>query len=238
MQRFHDTHIQNNLSTTEPWFQIFYTKYLQRITRSTLLWWLLSAALAAAFALGGYLQGSGQHIADSVLRLHIVANSDSPEDQQLKLQVRDRVLQDCSSLFAHCRTMEESIRIAQAHINRIQASAQDEIQRQGYDYTAQVQVKPSCFPTKRYDGVVLPAGTYQAVTITLGTAEGQNWWCVMYPPLCLINGVTHVPSASLKQLREILTPEEFELITQSENPPVKVKFKIVELLNQLHGNKE
>lgn len=169
-------------------------------------------------------------IADSVFRLHVIANSDSDEDQNLKYIVRDKVVEYMSSISQNASSKEEVIKIAKANLNKIQAIAAQTIRDNGYTYSVNVEVGNFSFPSKRYGDITLPPGYYDALRIKIGKAEGQNWWCVMFPPLCFVDVTSGVvPDESKEIMKENLSKEEFDLISKNSNE-VKVKFKIVEVL--------
>ena len=169
-------------------------------------------------------------IADSVFRLHVIANSDSAEDQNLKYIVRDKVIEYMSSISQNASSKEDVIEIAKANLDKIQAIASQTIRENGYTYSVNVEVGNLSFPSKRYGDITLPPGYYDALRIKIGEAEGQNWWCVMFPPLCFVDVTSGVvPDESKEIMKENLSKEEFDLISKNSNE-VKVKFKIVEVL--------
>lgn len=169
-------------------------------------------------------------IADSVFRLHVIANSDSAEDQNLKYIVRDKVIEYMSSISQNTSSKEDVIEIAKANLDKIQAIASQTIRENGYTYSVNVEVGNFSFPSKRYGDITLPPGYYDALRIKIGEAEGQNWWCVMFPPLCFVDVTSGVvPDESKEIMKENLSKEEFDLISKNSNE-VKVKFKIVEVL--------
>ena len=169
-------------------------------------------------------------IADSVFRLHVIANSDSAEDQNLKYIVRDKVIEYMSSISQNASSKEDVIEIAKANLDKIQAIASQTIRENGYTYSVNVEVGNFSFPSKRYGDITLPTGYYDALRIKIGEAEGQNWWCVMFPPLCFVDVTSGVvPDESKEIMKENLSKEEFDLISKNSNE-VKVKFKIVEVL--------
>lgn len=169
-------------------------------------------------------------IADSVFRLHVIANSDSEEDQNLKYIVRDKVIEYLSSISQNASSKEEVIKIAKANLDKIQAIASQTIRENGYTYSVNVEVGNFSFPSKRYGDITLPPGYYDALRIKIGEAEGQNWWCVMFPPLCFVDVTSGVvPDESKEIMKQNLSKEEFDLISKNSNE-VKVKFKIVEVL--------
>lgn len=195
---------------------------------------ICAAALVLVTAVS-YISWQVNDIEESVLRLHIVANSDSDEDQALKLIVRDEVVDRCGFLFENCASAEQSIKTAADNIGFIRYVAEQVITENGYNYDADCQVTQCVFPTKQYerpgDSVVsLPRGEYNALNIKIGDAQGKNWWCVMYPPLCFVDGVASVPDETDELLKSQLTASEYELITESDRPDIKIKFKIAELL--------
>ena len=124
-------------------------------------------------------------IRENTLRLHILANSDSPADQALKLKIRDAVLSCSGELFSGCDTRQKMISAAQEQLPKIQQVAEQTALHNGYELPVTVSVTDMFFETRRYDHVILPAGTYTVVRIELGAAAGKNWWCVLYPPLCV-----------------------------------------------------
>lgn len=169
-------------------------------------------------------------IADSAFRLHVIANSDSAEDQNLKYIVRDKVIEYMSSISQNASSKEDVIEIAKANLDKIQAIASQTIRENGYTYSVNVEVGNFSFPSKRYGDITLPPGYYDALRIKIGEAEGQNWWCVMFPPLCFVDVTSGVvPDESKEIMKENLSKEEFDLISKNSNE-VKVKFKIVEVL--------
>ena len=128
---------------------------------------------------------AGNEIRSETLRLHIIANSDSEEDQQLKLKVRDAVLEATGELFAEVSGKTEAVAAAEYSSDDIKAIAKEIIASEGFDYEVQVEVTEMWFETRSYEGFTLPAGDYDAVRIIIGEGEGKNWWCVMYPALCI-----------------------------------------------------
>ncbi|MDF2632457.1 MAG: stage sporulation protein [Caproiciproducens sp.] len=163
-------------------------------------------------------------IRGKVLRLHILANSDSKEDQALKLKVRDRVLKETGAFFV-AQTKSEAQENVKEHIDLVKSVAKDEIKKQGYDYDVDVKLVEMFFNTRQYDDITMPAGKYQAMRITIGAAKGKNWWCVLYPPMC-------IPSAQpKKELGDVLSDEQLNIV--EENPKYEVRFAIVELFENI-----
>ena len=172
-------------------------------------------------------------IANSVFRLHVIANSDSEIDQNLKYTVRDSLLEYMNELCANCTSKEEAITIASQNLEKFKEIALNTIKSEGFNYSVNVQIGNFEFPTKHYGDISLPAGYYDALKVEIGKAQGQNWWCVMFPPLCFTDvssGV--VPQESKEDLENSLTDEEFSIVSDNDNNfSFKLKFKILEILN-------
>ena len=200
--------------------------YLSVLEKSLLLGLLLSFLLTMT----GF-SGQCEAIENQVFRFHVLANSDSQEDQALKLKVRDRVLEYSEGLFQNAQTREEAEALAAAHLQELCQAAQDEVYRQGYDYPVKAEITNMFFDTREYETVTLPAGCYDALRITIGEAEGHNWWCVMYPNLCFANSMYEVDASSGEKLREVLEPEEYAAVLESGN--YKVRFKMLGFLNRV-----
>ena len=180
-----------------------------------------------------YAHDISNDIANSVFRLHVIANSDSDIDQNLKYIVRDHLLEYMNTLCADSTSKDEAITIANEHIEDFEEIALNTIKEQGFDYSVNASIGNFEFPTKHYGDISLPAGYYDALKVEIGEAKGQNWWCVMFPPLCFVDvssGV--VPEESKENLENSLTDEGFSIVSDNEeNPTFKLKFKILEFLN-------
>ncbi len=170
-----------------------------------------------------YIEKVHSEIADSIIRLHIIANSDSVEDQQQKLAVRDFVLERYGKTLK-AETRDQALEKIYGCLPQILKDVQDLTDQQ-----VQISISESNFPTKIYKDLQLPAGNYLALKIVLGSGKGKNWWCVMYPPLCFQDASSVTDKEKLKQ---VLSEDEYELITSQEGT-VLYKFKIVELWNKL-----
>ncbi len=169
-------------------------------------------------------------ISDSVFRLHVIANSDSPADQNLKYIVRDSIIDYINEISSSATSKEEVLQIAKSNISKIQSIAINTVRKEGYDYSVNVEVGNFVFPKKTYGDITFPPGFYDALKVEIGEAKGQNWWCVMFPPLCFVDVTSGiVPDESKLKMQENLSQEEYKLISQ-ESTNVKVKFKIVEVL--------
>lgn len=184
----------------------------------------LLLAVAAAGLLGARLEREQDALADRVIRLHVVANSDSAADQELKGKVRDAVLTR-SGIYLAGLDREEALKTLAEHLPQLGQVAADTVAREGYDYPVRVRLEEAAFPTKTYSDFALPAGTYTALRIELGAGQGHNWWCVVYPPLCM-GSVTETAAQSA------LTEDQVALIT-GENEGYVVKFKAMELWDSL-----
>ena len=191
---------------------------------------LMLGVLCAVLA-GAWLDREQTELADSVIRLHVIANSDSGEDQALKLAVRDRVLEQAESLYPQGANLEESRRALEGHLNALAAAGQAVVEEWGYDYPVSAELTRCWFPTKEYDGFSLPAGEYEALRVVIGEGEGQNWWCVAFPPLCLGAASETVEEAAQAGS---FTREQAGLIT-GETEGYVLKFKGMELLGELRG---
>lgn len=168
-------------------------------------------------------------LSNILFRLHVIANSNSKEDQNLKYLVRDELISYMNTLCSNISSKEQAIAIANEHLDDFQKIANDVISQNGFNYSAKVQIGNFAFPTKTYGDISLPAGYYDALKVELGKAEGKNWWCVMFPSLCFVdinNGI--VPEESKEELQSSLLEEDYNLIS-SNNSEYKLKFKIVEL---------
>lgn len=189
---------------------------------------LLIAAAASLFS--GYAVTASQcdAIRGSVLRLHILANSDSAPDQKLKLQVRDKILAQSQELFGDAGNRAQAESDVRAHLAQLAAVAQREVYDEGYTYPVQAKLVHMYFTTRTYGSVTLPAGMYDAVRVTIGAAKGHNWWCVLFPPLC-------IPAAeSGEKLGDVLEPGELRLV-EGSGKQVVLKFKSVELCEEFAG---
>lgn len=196
----------------------------------------LAMALILMFSLCGFAGECGQ-IRERVLRLHILANSDSEEDQQLKLQVRDAVVAASAGLFDGVQDEGEALERAREQLPLLEETARQVIADAGYDYGVEISLRNMYFTTRFYDGVnggesvTLPAGMYDAVRIDIGEGAGRNWWCVVFPPLCVSAAQEPAEAQSSATLDDVLDPEQREIVTKPDK--YEVRFKIVELFEDL-----
>lgn len=181
-----------------------------------------------------YVSAVSNNIANGVFRLHVIANSDSPEDQNLKYIVRDELIKYMNTLAKDCTSKQEVIEIAQNNISNFENIAKKTIQDNGFNYNVTVEIGNFDFPTKTYGDISLPAGTYDSLKIKIGKSEGQNWWCVMFPPLCFVDVTTGiVPEESKKEMKEAMPEEEYSLISNTNNSEVNFKFKLIEFFENI-----
>ena len=208
------------------WTVIFYMKAIAQTHK--LRRWELALLLGVALAalLGAWLDSSQSALADQVIRLHVLANSDSEADQALKLEVRDRVLEVAESYFQPGATRDETEAILRDHLEELAAAGAETVGAAGYDYPVTASLEENYwFPTKEYTDFALPAGESTALRIGIGEGGGHNWWCVVFPPLCL-GSVTE--SAAQTALSAGLSEDQVSLMT-GEDEGYVVKFRAMEL---------
>ncbi len=176
-----------------------------------------------------YVSAVSTNLSSAVFRLHVLANSDSDEDQSLKIKVRDGLLNYMNGICANCSTKEEAISLATAHESDFQQIAEKIINDNGYNYSVKININNFYFPTKNYGDISLPAGFYDALRVEIGEAKGRNWWCVMFPSLCFIDVSSGIVDSKAKEnLEENLDDESYNLISSQDNNEVKFKFKLIE----------
>lgn len=183
-----------------------------------------------------YSKAISSNLSDSVFRLHIIANSDSSADQELKLKVRDKIIEYMNTLTSNSSDKKDVISIVNNHLDSFKEIALNTIKENGYNYDVNIEIGNFNFPTKTYGDISFPAGNYDALKIEIGDAIGQNWWCVLFPPLCFVNSSTGVvPDDSKNTLKENINSESYEIISEgnkSKNTSdIKIKFKIIEFFN-------
>ena len=177
-----------------------------------------------------YVNAISNNLSKNVLRLHVVANSNSVEDQNLKYIVRDNILSYMNSLCSSCKSKEEALTTAKNHLIEFKEIAQKTISENGFSYPVQVEIGNYEFPSKTYGDISFPAGFYDALKINIGSSLGKNWWCVMFPPLCFVNPTTGIVSEDSKNtLKNSMSSEEYLVISNSNNSTYSFKFKIIEL---------
>ena len=191
----------------------------------------LMLGVLTAVVTAGWLGREQRELAGSVIRFHVVANSDSAEDQKLKLAVRDRVLARVEELYPQDATLAQAQAALEGNLNLLAAAGREVVEEQGYDYPVAASLEERWFPTREYEGFALPAGNYTALRLTIGEGKGQNWWCVAFPPLCL-----GAASETVDQALEAghFTLDQGALVTGDGGGYV-LKFKAMELLGELQG---
>ncbi len=184
-----------------------------------------AVVISCLFSIAGFC-GACENIEDEVFRLHILANSNSADDQELKLYVRDGMLEYTDELFKNSKNKEQSKQTALNNIDKLKQKAQTLVYEYGYDYPVDVYVTNMTFDTRVYEDFTLPAGNYDALRIVIGSGEGKNWWCVLYPALC-------IPSASGNEIDAVLNDGEQDIVKNRDK--YEVKFKIVEIFESFCG---
>ncbi len=196
---------------------------------------VLTACVLVGFLVFGLLPVHGeQEVYDNVLRLHVLANSDSEEDQALKIKVRDALLEYSSPRLSECRTRDEAEAAVNAMKNELLVVAKKVIFDAGYEYGVTIELGMEEYPTRTYDSLCFPSGEYLSLRVLIGEGEGQNWWCVLFPPLC--NSV-----AGIKTKREMaeefvavgFTPEQYKIITETDKVTYRVRFKFLEIFEDI-----
>ncbi len=176
-----------------------------------------------------YVNAVSEDLSESVFRLHVIANSDSKEDQDLKYKIRDSILEYINELAVDCSSKDEVIALATEKQEALHDIAKKVIEENGYDYDVNISIGNFEFPTKTYGDISFPAGNYDALRVEIGEAGGQNWWCVMFPPLCFVDVTSGVvPDESKETIKENLNDEEYDLISDTESPTIKFKFSLIE----------
>lgn len=187
-------------------------------------------------AASSYTKAVCTDIANNVFRLHVIANSDSEEDQKLKYIVRDSILSYVNGILENINNKEDVALTINNHIDEIKNIAQQAVYNEGFTYDVEIEVGNFKFPTKTYGNISLPPGLYDALRVKIGNASGKNWWCVMFPPLCFVDVSSGIVPEDSKELMESnLSSEDYALVSSSKNT-TKIKFKVVEVLQNLTIN--
>ena len=163
-----------------------------------------------------------EDISTKVFRLHILANSDSEDDQKLKLKVRDKILSVSDKMYNNCATVDDAVNTAKNNIDLFESTAAKVIIDNGYTYPVKAYVTKEYFDTRKYDNFTLPAGEYDSLKIEIGSAKGHNWWCVMFPSVCI--------SGCVDDFDKSLSNDEIKMITDGK---YKYKFKVVEVYEKI-----
>lgn len=204
--------------------------------KKKMAWYILVSLNVVLFIVLGMQYGRQcrlqQSIAGKVLRFHVLANSDSESDQQLKLKVRDAVGAQMAEVLSDAESLSDCERLVTENMEEIRQTAEKVIAQQGYDYTVEAFLQEVSFPVKTYGDYTFPAGEYEALELVIGAGEGHNWWCVMYPNMCFSGTVYEVVDEDAKrELRRVLSEDEYEEILISGD--YEVQFKYFTFLNGL-----
>jgi stage II sporulation protein R len=191
-----------------------------------------TVALCLLFALIGLLPVHGEEaIYDSVLRLHVVANSDSDADQALKICVRDAILARPELISADCQSLDEARALTASNLEKIRQCAIDEVRRLGYSYDVTVKLCEEEYPTKTYGSLCFPSGKYLSLRILIGEAKGENWWCVLFPPMCL-DAASKTGTDADAFISVGFTPDQYKIITETKKPAYEARFKLLEVIEE------
>jgi len=195
-----------------------------------------AASLLIAAVLLSFLPVRGEeNVYEKVIRFHVLAESDSAEDQSLKLKVRDAVLDYISPKLAQCKEFESAAAILKEETEQIKLVAEKTIRENGYDYSATAELVREDYPTRVYDEITLPAGSYTSMKISIGNGEGKNWWCVLFPSVCNSFSVSPKKNPKDDYAAAGFTPEQYRMIQKNSAPTYKVRFKVLEMLSDLLG---
>ena len=196
----------------------------------------VAASVLVAAILLSFLPVHGEELVyENVIRFHVLAESDSAEDQALKLKVRDAVLEAVSPVLSDCDDFEEACNLLEKETAHIKAVAEETIRANGYDYTASAELVVEEYPTRVYDEIALPAGIYTSMKICIGTGSGKNWWCVLFPSVCNSFSIVPQKNTSEEYIAAGFTPEQYRTINRNSAPVYKVRFKVLEMLSDLLG---
>jgi len=192
---------------------------------------IFTFALCAALLFLGLFPVHGEEaVYEGVVRLHVLANSDGEADQARKLKVRDAVLEVTAPLLADCKDRDEAEKILTQHSEEIRQAALEVLKAHGDAHDVTVMLGEEDYPTRDYDSFCFPAGTYLSLRVCIGEAEGKNWWCCLFPPLCLGSAAVSSEDAEDAFISVGFTPSQYKIITESDKPVYKVRFKLLEMI--------
>ncbi len=201
--------------------------YIKKDAKAILISLVSGCLITSFLAVGSYAEKVSEDISNAVVRFHVLANSDEEFDQKLKLEVRDAVLAYLREDMNSCKSRDEAGKYLGKHTEEITEIAREITKAEGYDYEISTELSCERYPVRYYGNAVFPEGNYMSLKIIIGEGKGHNWWCVMYPPLCL-NG-EGIECADTEMLKEVLTNEGYEVVVlSSDNAVPEMKFKIVE----------
>lgn len=179
-----------------------------------------------------YAINVSNELSSNLLRLHVIANSDSEEDQNLKLKVRNALLEYMSKNLSTVSSKDNAINFVLENKEELTKIAKEIIEKEGFNYDVDISIENTYFPTKNYSNISLPAGYYDSVRVKIGSASGKNWWCVMFPPLCFIDSSSGILSDNSEEyLESSLSPNTLNLISESNDQSISFKFKILEFFS-------
>ena len=194
-------------------------------------WKLIGVSVILTVIISNFVQvgKSLDSLRENVLRMHILANSDSIADQSLKLKVRDAILEHSEEIFGKTVSFEDFKNVSAENLEKIHEIAQAVIDEYGFDYEISVEETKMFFDERTYGDITMPAGDYDAVRVTIGNAEGHNWWCVMYPPLCIPMASEMTDDKEIEQ--EFFSTRELDMIRKPEK--YEVRFMLWDKLKDL-----
>ena len=192
----------------------------------------LSVLAALCLLVVGLLPVHGEEeIYDKVVRLHVLANSDSEEDQAVKLAVRDAILDVTVPLLQDCQTKEEAVLLLEENRSVLTQTARDVLVENGFDDAVSIEMGLEEYPTRTYDNLCFPAGEYISMRVNIGNGEGQNWWCCLFPPLCLSAATDSSDGSNEDAFISVgLTGEQYKIITETDEPKYTLRFKFLEVI--------
>ncbi|MBQ9085741.1 MAG: stage II sporulation protein R [Clostridia bacterium] len=170
---------------------------------------------------------------DQVLRLHVLADSDSDTDQKVKLQVRDAILEETKPLLSHCASRDEAEQILKENLDTLTAAAQNALREAGSSHTVTLELGEEEYPTRTYEHCAFPSGKYLSLRVRIGSGEGKNWWCVLFPPMCL--SAASAQSSEDAFISVGFTDEQYRVITETQDPTYTVRFKLLEVFEKHLG---
>lgn len=176
---------------------------------------------------------SYEELTDNILRLHIIANSDSERDQSVKLEVRDRIALSSEKIFGGCESREDILKAAEENLWYMEETAREVLSENGFDYSVSAEIADTHFDRRYYGDITMPEGDYTALKITLGNGEGHNWWCVMYPPLCLpcFTDSEEDTDEILREYSDVISEDEADILRNSEK--VEVRLYCAEIIDKI-----
>ena len=196
---------------------------------------ILICVLTLCVSVCGFLPIHGEEkIYESVVRLHVLPNSDSDADQSLKLKVRDAVLSYTSPLVVDVKNREEAIEVLSRELENIKRTAEQTVLENGYGYSVQVTLTEEEYPTRNYESMSFPSGKYVSLRVMIGESKGQNWWCVLFPPLCL-SAATEKSENEEAFIAVGLTSEQYKVITETDDAKYQLRFKLLEAIGDIFG---